>query len=143
MRAKMLLTGVVLAVGIAFSGSAAAADAFVRAPVVTVQVGQQPPPPAAGGTIEVRTVPQAVVAFAPVAPISHRDFAKVFAPAAGTHKVLFLHPYKCCPVEVCFNLPCGCPKVKCDRNELEFDYGRVEVEVRFYRDGGVRVKYRD
>jgi hypothetical protein len=45
---------------------------------------------------------------------------------------------------VCFTLPPGCPKV-CVKGALrrciEFDYGKREVEVWFYRDGRVKVNY--
>jgi hypothetical protein len=75
-----------------------------------------------------------------VQAMSHKDFARAFKPMEGMHKVMLIHPYTCCPVEVCFTLPCGCPKVKCNKHELEFDYGREEVEIRFYRNGEVKVK---
>ena len=101
-------------------------------PVAPEQMRYQPAPlvpPGAGPVV--------------VQAMYHRDFAKAFTPMAGTHRVMLVHPYTCCPVEVCFTLPCGCPKVKCSRNEIEFDYGKKEVEIRFYRCGDVKVKYRD
>lgn len=73
----------------------------------------------------------------------HQEFAKMFKPVEGTHKVTFIHPYTCCPVDVCFTLPCGCPKVICKKNELEFSYGRKEVEIRFYKCGDVKVTHRE
>jgi hypothetical protein len=42
-----------------------------------------------------------------------------------------------------FTLPPGVPKkVRVHRRELEFDYGRQEVDVRFRPRGGVKVVYR-
>jgi hypothetical protein len=73
----------------------------------------------------------------------HGEFAKMFKPMPGMHKVTFIHPYTCCPVDVCFTLPCGCPKVICKKNELEFSYGRKEVEIKFYKCGDVKVTHRE
>lgn len=106
-------------------------------PVMPQQPGELVPPPASGPLLPPPSGPVVYQAF------SHRDFAKMFKPVEGTHQVTFIHPYTCCPVQVCFSLPCGCPKVKCSRNEVEFDYGRKEVEIRFYRNGDVKVKYRE
>jgi hypothetical protein len=38
---------------------------------------------------------------------------------------------------------CCLKKTRVERGELEFDYGDVEVELRFKRDGRVNVEYRD
>ena len=75
-------------------------------------------------------------------PMSHRDFACAFNPVCGKYEVVFIHPVSCCPVCVCFDLPCGCPKVRCGKRYLEFDYGRHSVVIRFgiFRSN-VRVVY--
>jgi hypothetical protein len=45
-------------------------------------------------------------------------------------------------VTVQFTLPPGVPKkVRASRRELEFDYGRHEVDIRFLVRGRVRVDY--
>src|SRR5262245_27841466 len=115
---------------------AAAADGPLRrvvrpaAPVVTPVV-VQPDAPAV-----------VLPAPTPVRPPTHAEFARSFQPLPGRYEVVLLHPFTHCPVQVCFTLPPGCPKkVRVERRELEFDYGRREVEIRFYRDGGVRVMY--
>src|SRR5436309_576630 len=90
-RAKLLpLLCAAAAVGLTVCGSAAASGRHAQ---------EQPPPPPT-----VLPPPQVVVVEAAVplvVPIPHRDFAKVFAPVAGAHRVVFVHPYTCCPVEVC------------------------------------------
>ena len=72
-----------------------------------------------------------------------QEFARCFEPTPGTHHVCLIHPVTCRPVEVCFKLPhgCGCPKVRVNRREIEFDYGRREVEIRFRHNGTVDVDY--
>lgn len=86
--------------------------------------------------------PVPTVLLAPPPPISHYDFACAFKPLPGKYEVVFIHPVTCCPVCVCFELPCGCPKVHVGKRYLEFDYGRHSVTIRFaiFR-GNVRVNY--
>lgn len=69
------------------------------------------------------------------------EFARCFRPTPGTHHVCLIHPVTCRPVEVCFTLPPGCPRVRVSRREIEFDYGRREVEIQFRRNGRVEVDY--
>lgn len=69
------------------------------------------------------------------------EFARCFRPTPGTHHVCLIHPVTCRPVEVCFTLPPGCPKVRVRHREVEFDYGRHEVEIEFRRNGTVHVDY--
>jgi hypothetical protein len=72
---------------------------------------------------------------------THREFAASFQPLPGNYEVMLLHPYTDCPVRVCFRLPDAClKKVHVDRNELEFDYGKHEVEIKFKRNGRVEVE---
>src|SRR5262245_768352 len=102
-----------------------------------------PPAPVAAPVVVLADAPAVVLpAPTPVRPPTHAEFARHFQPLPGRYEVVLLHPYTHCPVQVCFTLPPGCPKkVRVERRELEFDYGRREVEIRFYRDGGVRVMY--
>lgn len=63
----------------------------------------------------------------------------------GQHRVTFIHPYTCCPVDVCFCLPCGCYKVECGKGlcaeKLRFDVKGMfnDVVIKFTKDGGVKV----
>jgi hypothetical protein len=79
-----------------------------------------------------------------IAPIVPRDFAKAFRPGPepAKYEVLFLHPVSRQPVNVCFDLPPGCPRVSYCCNSLVFDYGRHEVEIRFKLGGRVAVTQR-
>ena len=64
----------------------------------------------------------------------------------GEYKMVFVHPYTCCPVEVCFCLPCGCYDVKCGSGccakKLVFNYPGLkdDVVIKFKKDGSVAVK---
>jgi hypothetical protein len=63
----------------------------------------------------------------------------------GEYKMVFVHPYTCCPVEVCFCLPCGCYDVKCGgccATKLVFNYKGMknDVVIKFTKDGCVAVK---
>jgi hypothetical protein len=79
----------------------------------------------------------------PAPPMTHQQFAAIFQPIPGTHKVVLLHPKTGRPVEVCFTLPPGCPKVNVGKRYLEFEYDRLEVEIRFCCFGRVKVDYDD
>jgi hypothetical protein len=106
---------------------------------VTQQLDVAPPQP-----VEVLPPPTPGPVIGVQRPLTHREFARTFKPVQGTYDVVLLHPDTCCPVRVCFTLPYGCPKrVRVERHELEFDYGRTEVELRFRRNGTVQVEYRD
>jgi hypothetical protein len=158
MRSFLLASAMLLAVTTSLQ-----ADIFIPAPFACVRVGRDVevsapfvhvrvpskksviPQPAEPG-VEMLHPPRPADG-SPVAPaavaISHADFARGFTPAAGNYEVDLIHPYTCCPVRVCFTLPPGCPKkVRVHRGELEFDYGRTEVEIRFKKDGRVKVEYR-
>jgi hypothetical protein len=77
-------------------------------------------------------------------PMTVKEFACSFRPACGSYELVLEHPYTHCPVKVCFRLPDGCPKVghkKCIREKVEFDYGKHEVTLVFYRNGRVKVDY--
>jgi hypothetical protein len=139
------------------------ADIFIPAPFACVRVGRdvevsapfvhlrvpakkvaipQPVEPGVEVLHPPRPVDGSPAVSGPVA-LSHADFARSFTPAAGNYEVDLIHPYTHCPVHVCFTLPAGCPKkVRVHRHDLEFDYGRTEVEIRFKKDGRVLVEYR-
>jgi hypothetical protein len=63
----------------------------------------------------------------------------------GEHRICFLHPRTCCPVEVCFCLPCGCYcldcKEGCFADKLVFDFKghKNDVVVKFKKNGTVSV----
>ncbi len=122
----------------------AQADSLPRRRAVPVQPVLVPAAPAVIQVQDVHVLPPpALLATpAPIRPLTHAEFARVFQPIPGHHQVVLLHPFTKCPVQVCFTLPPGCPKkVRVDRGELEFDYGRREIEIRFARNGTVRVNY--
>jgi hypothetical protein len=69
------------------------------------------------------------------------QFAKSFCPAQGQYEVTLLHPKTCCPVTVCFCLPCkeAC-KVTATKHALRFSYKGKDVVIRFKHDGTVVVR---
>ena len=84
----------------------------------------------------------------PVArPLTIHEFARTVKPLPGRYEVLLCHPYTGKPVRVCFDLPQGCPKVIVRKKlfcyEIDFDYGKFEIELNFSRRGRVRVDYND
>jgi hypothetical protein len=86
--------------------------------------------------------PPVVVAHEPVLPVYTLDtFARDFRPVEGHHRILVLHPVTKCPVEVCFELPCGkLREFDVNRRSIEFDYGKHEVRLLFRHNGKVDVK---
>ena len=84
-------------------------------------------------------------AFAPGRPLTVEQFARSFRPCPGHHEVWLVHPRTGAPVFVCFDLPFSHrrPEIDWDRNHIEFDYGRREVEIRFLRNGRVDVRADD
>ena len=92
--------------------------------------------------------PVPVVPALPAMPVfksipTHKEFAAAFTPHCGKFIVTMLHPRTCKPIEVCFTLPEGCPKVKVTRRKIEYDYGDIEVEIIFRLFGRVTVDYDD
>jgi hypothetical protein len=115
----------------------------VEAPHTNVRVETKQAPaakPVAKPAEELLPAPK-VVESAPILAMSHYDFGYSFKPAAGNYTVVLIHPRTGCPVRVCFSLPCGCPKVEVRCDEIEFDYGKREVEIEFRKDGRVVVEY--
>ena len=150
------LFGVLAVAGLA---APAQADVFVRAPFVNVHVGQpdvsvqapfvnihvgQPaplPPPVVVYPGDPPPVPLLPETIGAVRPPTLEEFAASFQPAAGHYEVVLLNPETCCPVKVCFTLPCGCPKVRVHDKSLVFHYGLLDnVSIRFRHDGSVSVK---
>jgi hypothetical protein len=162
---KHLVLSLAALTGLLGVTAAAHADVFIRVPFVTVRVGSPPPvvvspppvvvsPPATppiiiGQPIDVPPVvapPPRVIEVQPAKPVvvqrapTLEEFAKTFQPAPGKYEVTIQHPVTCEPVKVCFTLPEGCPKkVRVHPREIDFDYGKTDVSIRFIRDGRVRV----
>jgi len=95
--------------------------------------------PEPGAPVVVPAAPSYPVIPAPIRPITLEEFAATFQPLPGTYEVTFIHPGKKCPVTVCFTLPPGCPKVRLTKRQIEFDYGRCDVTIRFRICGKVSV----
>ncbi len=147
----MSFMGLLAAVSLA---APARAEVIVNTPWVTVHVGRPLPPPELvpnflpGEPPPVPLAPavqqQPVIVSPPsvgVRPPTLEEFAASFHAAPGHYEVVLLHPVTCCPVKVCFTLPCGCPRsVKVHSNSLVFSYGLFNrVAVRFHHDGSVTV----
>jgi hypothetical protein len=119
-----------------------AALASVSLMSLAAQAGNQNPPPVPKQEI---VVPGPAVVPAPTAvrPMTLAEFAEAFKPAPGTYEVVLLHPDTCCPVKVCFTLPCGCPKkVRVFKRTLTFVYdGYEKVRIHFPLCGTARVTY--
>lgn len=101
----------------------------------------QPPLPAYPAPFPVPVLPGEPY---PPRPLTVQEFGRVFVPTPGPHVVCLIHPVTCKPVTVAFTLPHGCdfPKVKVRKREVEFDYGRREVELQFRHRGTVDVRTR-
>jgi len=147
--------------GLALAAAPAQADVFIRVPFVRVQVQQQPQPvvvpadpvPAPGAPTPLPAptivtpapapglVPPPFAPSAGVRPLTLNEFAASFQPAPGQYEVTLLHPVTGSPVHFAFTLPDGAPrKVRVHKRELEFDYGRHDVSIRFKPDGRVVVR---
>jgi hypothetical protein len=149
----------VCSLGLALAAGPAQSDVFIRVPFVRVQVQHQPQPvvvpaepvPAPGAVVPLPApnvvtpapaiVPPPLAPSAVVRPLTLNEFAASFQPAPGQYEVTLLHPVTGAPVHVAFTLPDGAPrKVRVYKRELEFDYGRHEVSIRFKPDGRVVVR---
>lgn len=75
----------------------------------------------------------------PPKPLTLEDFAATFKPEPGTYEVLFVHPVSKKPVTVTFTLPPGCTKVKTDKREITFEYGKQNIRLKFRLLGKVAV----
>lgn len=80
-------------------------------------------------------------------PLTIYEFARAFKPLPGKYDVLLCHPYTGKPVRACFTLPPGCIQVHVRKKlfcyEIDFDYGRFEIELNFGKRGRFRVDYND
>lgn len=123
---------------------------------VIVPAGLEVPPPVVVDPVPgvpVAPPPRTYVPAVPAQPVplppaptafpSVEAFAASFQAVPGHHEVWIQHPCTGCPVRVCFDLPPGCPRVFARKRYLEFDYGRLEVEIRFRCTGRVDVDYDD
>jgi hypothetical protein len=92
--------------------------------------------------MEIVPTPQPIlVSQMPVTVPTIDMFAKTFCPSAGKFEVTLIHPKTCCPVTVCFCLPCkeAC-KVTATKHALRFSYKGKDVVIRFKHDGTVSVR---
>jgi hypothetical protein len=75
-------------------------------------------------------------------PMTLTEFATTFEPRPGTYEVDLIHPGTGNAIRVAFTLPEGTPrKVRLKRREIDFDYGKQTVSIRFLIGGRVRVQY--
>jgi hypothetical protein len=146
------LTALAVSLGIA---TASRADVFIHVPFVTVNVGDRgvfvkPPlvgPIIVGQPIEVQPVLPAprIIGETPPTPTVVRvptldQFAASFKPAPGRYEATVIHPVTGDPVKFSFTLPEGNLKaVHVRPREIDFEYARTEVSIRFIRNGSVRV----
>ncbi len=110
-------------------------------PPAVVAPMPQPAPIVPGPIVPGNVVPAPPpVVLTPAPPMTHQEFARIFKPAPGNYEVVLIHPGSKRPVNVCFTLPPGCPRVRVRHRELVFDYGHHhEVCIRFALGGRVRV----
>lgn len=107
-----------------------------------------------GSVVEARAAEEPSKRFSAVAPAEKPAPVMTFEAACcylrslppGEHHITLLHPYTCCPVDVCFCLPCGdycleCGKGLC-KEKIRFKYPGLcnDVVIRFHKKGDVSVK---
>lgn len=99
-------------------------------------------PPAPAAELTQSTAPAAVsdAQVIRLQPTWHTEVPRYFQPTAGLHVIALVHPYTRQTVAVQLDLPQGQPRIKIGSDRLEFDYGRLEVEIRFRQDGRVVVR---
>ena len=107
--------------------------------------GQPPLPQTVPNLPPPAVVPPSVIvpppAIVPVRPMTIEEFAASFKPLPGRYEVMLIHPKTCCPVKVCFTLPCGCLcNVKVSKHTIRFVYKcQRDVVIRFLCFGKVWV----
>jgi hypothetical protein len=107
--------------------------------LATIGAAAAGPPPLALPSAPPVMVPAPGQVLVPVPTVD--QFAESFRPGEGTFHVVVIHPKTGCPVNVCFTLPCGCPrKVTATKYTLRFDYGRRDIVIRFRHDGTVSTR---
>jgi len=153
---KHLIVGLTALMGLLGLAPASRADVYIHVPFVTVRVGDRPgmvyvKPPVIGPIIvgqpvDVLPPPRPAVIEVPgpqpavVRVPTMDEFAASFKPAPGKYEVMIVHPLSGEPVKVAFTLPEGTPKrVTVRLREIDFEYARSEVSIRFIRNGMVRV----
>lgn len=89
---------------------------------------------------------EAPVAAEPLAPMTFQDACCGLGDLCpGEHKISVIHPFTCCPVDVCFCLPCGCYRLECKdgclAKRLVFKYKGLcnDVVIKFKKNGDVVV----
>lgn len=144
MRCVLLVAGVLLL------AAEARADFVLRLPRVSIEVRKGPPVVAPPVVEPPPGVPLEIAPPARPVPLPGQphyptlaEFAASFRPLPGNYQVTLIHPRTCCPVTLCFTLPQGCPRVKVNRDELRFDYGKYEVDIEFKKNGRVKIEYQD
>jgi hypothetical protein len=152
---KHLIIGLTALLGLFAIAAASRADVYIHVPFVTVRVGDgvyvRPPlvgpiivgqPPIEGSQA---LPPPRVIGEVPPTPAVVRvptldQFAASFKPAPGKYEVTVVHPVTGDPVKFAFTLPEGNLKaVHVRPREIDFEYARTEISIRFIRNGSVRV----
>jgi hypothetical protein len=123
---------------------------YVQAPFTQVVVGVAPPiyytvPPSFAQPVDPKDMLHQPRTTGNIVAVSHVDFGKSFVPAPGTYEVVFIHPVTKRPCPVQFLLPPRGrpPVIRIEPTALEYDFGDLEVEIRFKMDGRVKVEYND
>jgi hypothetical protein len=154
----MRYTSLLGALAVVYLAAPVRAEVHVETPWVVVHVGRPLPPAPPLGAIQVdpppvpMPPPPEVITVAPspvpgpvyttaLRPPTLAEFAASFHPQPGHYEVVLLNPETCCPVKICFTLPCGCPTIRLHDKSLVFHYGLLDnVAIRFHHDGSVSVK---
>lgn len=125
-----------LCLGVLLCGASLASAQFAP----SVPVNPSPIPQAIPSLPPPAVVPPPVAI--PVRPLTIEEFAASFKPLPGRYEVLLIHPKTCCPVKVCFTLPCGCLcNVKVSKHSIRFVYKcQHDVVIRFLLCGKVWVR---
>ncbi len=119
---------------------------LTQSPAVAAQPFGYPPPfPGPPVPVFRPSLPFPPSAPPSAGPMTIEQFVHCFRPTPGAHHVWLVHPKTCQPVQVCFTLPhcANPPKVRHGRRYIEFDFGKLEVEINFRHNGTVDVDYDD
>lgn len=105
--------------------------------VLLVAVGLAP------GTAQAQEQASAKIADEKVAALSVAEACDTILKdlKPGQHSFSIVNPHTCCPVTVCFCLPCGCYEVRYCCDKIRFDYPgiRKDVVIKFKKNGDVAV----
>jgi len=151
---KHLILGLIAFASLFAMATASRADVFIRVPFVRIHVGDRPgpvivnppliPPIVIDQSPDVLPAPRVIVEGQPTPAVVRvptlDQFAATFKPAPGKYEVMIIHPVTGDPVKVAFTLPEGNLKaVHVRPREIDFEFARSEVSIRFIRTGAVRV----